>query len=452
MLAGPPAVVLGMPADGLSTDARLTLAVFVAAVAAWAFTKIDDTYVALGAAALLTLCGVLDPDSLFGTLGSDVTWLLIAAFVLAAGVTATGLPARAVAFLVTGAGTVRQLLHLVTAALVVTAFAVPATSGRAALAVPVFTALATVLADRPRVVRALAVLFPTIILLSAIATLIGAGAHLITSQILEATTGSGIGFVHWLVLGLPLAVISAHLATEVVLVVFTRRADRRVPVRIRGVDLPDPGPFRGAERFAAWVVGSVVLLWCTEPLHGLPPALVALCGALAISLPGKGTTSMGGALKTVPWALLVFMAATAALGIALIDSGAASWLAGRVFAPLTDEPGWLVLGVIVVVSTLAHLAVQSRSARSSVLVPLVLPLAMAAGVHPALAVFASTAAAGFCHTLPASAKPVAMFADLDGTPTYSPRDLLRLSAVLAPIHVLLVFGFAVAIWPNLGLS
>src|SRR5690606_14172854 len=85
-----------------------------------------------------------------------------------------------------------------------------------------------------------------------------------------------------------------------------------------------------------------------------------------------------------------------------------------------------------------HLVLQSRSARAAVLVPAVIPLAVAAGLNPAAVVFASTAAAGFCHTLTSSAKPVAMFSDLpDGTPTYRRSDLLRLSALLGPLVVAL---------------
>ncbi|HWM37535.1 MAG TPA: SLC13 family permease, partial [Streptomyces sp.] len=70
--------------------------------------------------------------------------------------------------------------------------------------------------------------------------------------------------------------------------------------------------------------------------------------------------------------------------------------------------------------------------------------------NPVAAALASTAAAGFCHTLPASAKPVTLFSDIPGTPTYTPRDLLRLSAVLAPLSASLVLLFALAVWPLLG--
>lgn len=438
---------------GLGGDARLTLAVFTLATCAWIGTPIDDTYIALGAGLALTATGVISSDTLFGTLGDETVWLLICSFVLAAAVARTGLAGRAAAFLVSGARSVRQLTHLTTAALVVTAFAVPATSGRAALALPVFLALAKVLSDRRRLVVMLALLFPTVILLSAVATLIGAGAHLITVSVLWEATGDRIGFTQWLLLGLPLAVASSHLAAEIVLLTTTRRADRRGPVRITADQIqehserPVTGPLSSAEARCALLLATVVALWCSEPLHQVPPAVVALIGAVVASSPALGTVRLKDALKTVPWSLLLFMAATMAMGVALADSGAAKWLVAGL--PVTVPP-WLFLTVVVAVSTAAHLILQSRSARSSVLVPLVVAAAVGAGVNPVAAALASTAAAGFCHTLPASAKPVTLFSDLPGTPTYEPRDLLRLSAVLAPATAALVLLFALAVWPLLG--
>ncbi|MFI6527212.1 SLC13 family permease [Streptomyces uncialis] len=438
---------------GLSGDARITLAIFALATCAWIGTPIDDTYIALGAGLALTATGVISSDALFGTLGDDTVWLLICAFVLAAAVARTGLAGRAAAFLVGGARNVRQLTHLTTAALVVTAFAVPATSGRAALAMPVFLALAKVLAGRTRLVVMLALLFPTVILLSAVATLIGAGAHLITVSVLWEAAGERVGFTDWLLVGLPLAVVSSHLAAEVVLFTTTKRADRKGPVHITAEQIqehseqPVTGPWSAAESRCALLLATVVALWCSEPLHRVPPAVVALIGAIVAASPALGTVRLKDALKTVPWSLLLFMAATMAMGLALSDSGAAKYLVGGI--PL-DLPPWLFLAVVIGVSTAAHLVLQSRSARSSVLVPLVVAAAVGAGVNPVAAALASTAAAGFCHTLPASAKPVTLYAEIPGIPTYTPRDLLRMSAVLAPMTALLVLLFTVAVWPLLG--
>ncbi|MFJ5985222.1 SLC13 family permease [Lentzea sp. NPDC092896] len=492
----------------------LTMVVFAVAVVLWTCTPLDDTFVALAAVVVLLLFGVL-PASALAVLGGSTTWLLIAAFVLASGVSAAGLPARLATSLAGRARSVRGLLHLTAFALLLTAFLVPSTSGRAALALPIYGALRERV--NSRVSRALGVLFPSVILLTAVATLVGAGAHLITSALLEQATGEGIGFGQWLVLGLPLALVSAHVTAEVVLWLFTTRADRaeRLGANDLGTDestlvtaarsegplpgvpcsnsprqhrqfralsgsltIPLPTEARPAEahRSAAGATAAhpravatpapptapktarsalasltrpelialailtiVSAAWLTEPWHHVPPEVTALAGAIAITTPRLGTTTLKQAMAEIPWSLLLFMAATTVLGSALVGSGAAATIAALI------SPSYL-LPTVVVVSLAAHLVVQSRSARSSVLIPIVIPLALAAGLNPAALAFASTAAAGFCHTFTSSAKPVALFAD-----AYRLRDLLKLSAVLAPITGALVLACAVLLWPHLGL-
>src|SRR5690606_39897333 len=136
-----------------------------------------------------------------------------------------------------------------------------------------------VFAERPAVVRALALVFPATILLSAIATLIGAAAHLIGNGFLEAMTGSGIGFGHWLLLGFPVAVVCSHLAAELVLLLMTRRADRRGRLAIdadRFAELSGQhasGPLTAAQRRMLAPVAAAVARWCPQPQHGLPPTL-----------------------------------------------------------------------------------------------------------------------------------------------------------------------------------
>ena len=287
----------------LSVTGALTLIIFIASVWAWAFTSVDDTYISLGAATALVLTGALSPDEMFASLGDDTIWLLVAAFVIAVGVSASGLTGRLAAWLVTGTDHPRVLLHLVTAAIVATVFAAPSTSGRAALLLPVYTALAGALrtgsgdddalaASRKRLIHALSIVFPTVILLSAIGSFLGAGAHLVTSHIVASAGGKEFSFAGWLLLGLPLAALSSHVSTELIVWLFTRKEDMRRRVRVDIADLaaasptPVTGPLTQAENRAAMLVGTVVVLWCTEALHGIDPAIVALLGVLVTSLPG----------------------------------------------------------------------------------------------------------------------------------------------------------------------
>ena len=449
----------------LTVTGALTLIIFIASVWAWAFTSVDDTYISLGAATALVLTGALSPDEMFASLGDDTIWLLVAAFVIAVGVSASGLAA----WLVTGTDHPRVLLHLVTAAIVATVFAAPSTSGRAALLLPVYTALAGALrtgsgdddalaASRKRLIHALSIIFPTVILLSAVGSFLGAGAHLVTSHIVASAGGQEFSFAGWLLLGLPLAALSSHLSTELIVWLFTRKEDMRRRVRVDIADLaaasptPVTGPLTQAENRAALLVGTVVVLWCTEALHGIDPAIVALLGVLVTSLPGYGSVALRKALAKAPWSLLVFMAATLAMGDALVSTGAAKWVATSAFNAVRIHSPWPFMLVVVVLSTASHLVIQSRSARSAVLIPIVVALSPAVGVSPAAAAFASTAAAGFCHTLPSSAKPVAMFSDIEGMETFSPDDLRRLSLLLGPLMVVLVMACSAWLWPLLGLS
>lgn len=429
-------------------EARATLVVFAAAVWFWVFSQVSDTYVALGAASVLVVIDVIGVDDLFSPLGDETTWLLIGAFILAGGVASSGLAMRVAVALSAGVESPRVLVHLLTLAVVLTAFAVPATSGRAALVLPVFVVLIGVLPAW--LSRVLALALPSVVLFSAVASLIGAGAHLITDQILVGAGLEGFTFTRWMILGLPLALVSAHLAAEIILLVFSTRRQRRDALRIRREDLGAGMSVRlsPAETRSLTVLAVAVTLWFTETLHGIPAAMVAVLGALLITSPHLGTADLGPAIKQVPWSLLLFMTATVALSQALSSSGAAEVLASGL---LDGMPGWVFVLAVIAVSTAAHLLIQSRSARSAVLVPLVIATAPAAGVDPVAAAFISTAAAGFCHTLPASAKPLAIFRGDGPDHHYDTRDLLIASAWLAPMHLAVTAAFAFFIWPLLGL-
>lgn len=444
------ALAAWLPTGEWPIDARIVLVVFALATAAWTLTRIDDTVVALAASLLLVLTGILPSSQFFAALGDPVVWLLVGACMLAAGVTASGLTERATARIIGGAGSVRGVMHRVTFALFVSAFAVPSTSGRAALAVPVFTALGRA-SDSRRVQVGLSLLFPAVILLTAVASLMGAGAHLVTAELLRVATGVEISFLWWALLGVPVAVVSAHLAAEVVLWTVLRADDRRMPVApvVAAIHRPSH-PMSGAEWRALLLLVGVIALWLTEPVHGLHPALVAVLGGLLAIAPGTGTTTAKKALDQVPWSLLLFLATTLALGVAFVDTGAAGRLADAALAPLANADPIAVVSIIVAVSAVAHLFVQSRSARSSVLIPIVLALAVPAGVNPVSAALASTAAAGFCLTLTSSAKPVALFAGVDDVATFDRRGLLRFAAVMGPLTIGVILAAVLWLWPLLG--
>ena len=453
-------VWLGLPE--LSMYGRLAFITFGLAVMGWIFTTINDTLIAIAAALVFTLAGIDEPTEFFSALGDPLIWLMLTSFIIAAGVTTVGLSTRLAVAVAARTRSVNQLFYSLSLVMIATAFFIPATSGRAALMLPVFLALSKGI-NNPRISRALALLFPTIILLSAVASLIGAGAHLVTVDIIARMGGETLNFLRWTMLGLPFALASCLLSTWIILRLFLNAEERRQPLQLTENELApiDPkkpikvtGPLGRKEWYVIGVVTTLVLLWSTQPLHGLDNALVALLGALAITLPAVGVIDFKDALKSVEWNMLIFMAATLELGKALIESGAAQWLVEQSFTIFSDSLGASALAVVsavTIISLLSHLVINSRTARSSVLVPLVVLLGVALGYNPVTLAFLSTAAAGFCLTLPVSAKPVTMFGKVD-VATYTPNDLLKLSGVLLPLHFALLVGFTLWVWPWLGLD
>nr|WP_300313806.1 SLC13 family permease [Halomonas sp.] len=429
---------------------RWTLIVFCAALIAWVKLDVSDTAVALLAALALVVPGVVDENLLFQSLGNDIIWLLIAAFVIASVLSRSGIAERLASRCVARCGRVSSVFWTITLVTASTAFLIPSTSARAAIMLPLFMALAEVI-GRPRVTRALSLLFPSVILLSAGASLTGAGAHLVAMDFMAKFSHEEIGFVRWAMLAGPFALLTSLISCALIQWLFLSREDRSAPLG----ELAIPGPAASASTPA--VIAIMVLtigLWITSPLHGQSMAIIALVSALALSTPAVSGVSLKTALKDVEWGLLLFMASTLMLGQALMTSGAITYITEHVLARMLTGPqgpaAWLVITLTALIASLAHLLITSRTARASVLIPAVaFPLA-ATGVNPVTLMLVITLGTGFCQTLPVSAKPVALFSSaVEGG--FEKPDLLRLATILLPIFMGLLIVLAIFIWPLLGL-
>lgn len=371
---------------------------------------------------------------------------------LAAGVACRTLTERLAAAALSRVSSVRGVFHALTAVIIATAFVVPATSARAAMLLPVYLALAGTLKS-PAVVKGLSLLFPSVILLSACGVLTGAGAHLVALDLLgNVQSTPQIGYLRWLELNLPIALLSSFAATETILFLFVgHEASERVT--LKASDDAD-SPLDARQRFVAVLMLATVGLWMTSPWHGAPLAIVGLGAALIATRVAWSGVTLKTAIRAVEWQLVLFFAATVMLGQAMLTSGAGSWMANHLVAALpasVTQSTPVLVAFVSIVALLSHLLIVSRTARAAILVPaFALPLANL-GYSPAALVMLTVVGTGFCQTLPVSAKPVALFAGA-GDGGYQPSDLSRLALALFPILLALLMLFALVIWPHMGLT
>lgn len=434
----------------LLPPARIALFAFLLAAILWSTTTMSADYVALATMLLLVLSGGIPQDQLFDALASDVVWLMIGAFVLGGAVQKTGLAARLTQFVIVHARTVEGVFWLLTTVLIPLSFLVPSTSGRAAVTMPVFRSLAAATSDR-RIVRALAILIPTIILVSTIVALVGAGSHLIANDLLQQIAQTQISFTQWAMYGLPFGLVASYLSCWVIMRLFLNQRQLRQPLHVSSGDRK---PLSPAEGKTLVVVLAMMALWLTEQWHGLEIATVTVAGAVFLTMPGLGVLKWKEGLKSVSWSLIIFVGAALVLGRALIDTGAAKWIIDQIFSVsgiVGTESRPLILVMLALISLTSHLYMTSHSARAAALVPALLYLANSLKLNPIAVMFISTVGMDYCLTFPVSSKALLMFQELEGA-TYQPADLLRLSAVLIPAHLGLMVLFYFGYWQWIGLA
>ncbi|MGL5003569.1 MAG: SLC13 family permease, partial [Casimicrobium sp.] len=340
----------------LTPAARIALAVFALAIVGWTVLDLDETPVAIGAAVALVALGVLEAPTFYGALGNDLIWLMIGGFVIAACVTQSGIAERCVKTMMKGVTTVDQLLVRVTWLTFATAFFVPSTSARAALLLPIFLELARLI-GRPRITRALALLFPTIVLLSACASMLGAGAHLVAVDFMRRVDNNAPGFLGWMFLAVPFAVASSYTASKIVGWIFLTRAERAGAIDLRAETEPTTSALSREQKNLARICVATLAAWLLTDWHGIDAALIAIIGALLATSHSLTGVYLKSAIKKVEWNLILFLAGTIVMGEALTQSGAADSLAKGMLTllPLGQFDRLSILVVCTLISLLAHL-------------------------------------------------------------------------------------------------
>ena len=194
-LAAALCVGLWLGAAELSAEGRIALGTFGTAAIFWIGTKLDKTFIALAVLVIGTALGQgASEAAILSSFGDGLIALLLAAFVLAAAITASGLAARCSGLLLRHARSLRQVVYGMTAGMIALALVMPSTSGRAALLLPVFLAVAAQIPN-PRITKALALLIPTVVLLSSAGSLIGAGGNVLAADTILHLEGERIGYL-----------------------------------------------------------------------------------------------------------------------------------------------------------------------------------------------------------------------------------------------------------------
>lgn len=191
----------------------------------------------------------------------------------------------------------------------------------------------------------------------------------------------------------------------------------------------------------------------TESIHGFDIAFTTMVGAILIMTPNYGIISWKQGMNSVSWNLIVFVAAATALGKVLVDTGIVKWIENEILSVLhlfIGAPDWLIVLIILLVTVTSHLYITSHTTRAIVFIPGLLLFAETIGVNPATVAFISLIGMNYCVTVPVSSKALLLFYE-EGEISYEASNLVKISAVLMPIYILVMMIFYFSYWQWTGM-
>jgi anion transporter len=377
-LAGFALARLAPPLDGLTPLGQAVLGATLAGTVLWVSEAIPLGATALLVLVLLGLCpDVRLADAVSGIAG-DVVLFLIGAVALGTAVESSGLATRAARFLSRGSGgSPGRLYAQMIAGFPVLALLIPSAITRNAILIPAYReALASMGVGRTgragrAVMLALGMLNPL------------ASSALLTGGITSITAATLIGGFSWLgwfaLMAVPYYVLMALGALFLRLLVGSFES---VPMRPK---VPaDRAPFSPAEWRTLAILALTALLWLTDAVHRLSPAIPALIGAALLVLPITGVIDWKAFEQRLSWGLILTVGASLSLATLMTRSGAAAWL-GQLFtahlSSLAVSPLALIV-LMVLAAVLVHLAITNLAACVALLLPINATIAAGAGINP----------------------------------------------------------------------
>ncbi|HEY0967838.1 MAG TPA: DASS family sodium-coupled anion symporter [Opitutaceae bacterium] len=250
-------------------------------------------------------------------------------------------------------------------------------------------------------------------------------------------SGHTVAFLDWMLVGTPLA-LALTLLTWLILW-------KCYPPATRGLRIEHPGA--QLSRRGWFVVGTfvtTVLLWMSDQWHGLPPSVVALLPAIALTASGIFT---GADLAKIEWRILILIAGGIALGMGVqitgLDRIIAGWLPG-------GSSGGITLLAVMVLATMAVGTFMSNTAAANLFLPIGISAATVAStgaqIHPIHMAVCIALAASLSMALPISTPPNAL-AYARGE--FTTREMARIALLLGGLAALLLIttsGLVMRFW------
>ncbi|WP_096391417.1 SLC13 family permease [Halopenitus persicus] len=279
------------------------------------------------------------------------------------------------------------------------------------------------------------------------ATLIGSPPNAVLAGVAESSLGIEIGFLDWMLVGVPIAVVFLLIAWVLLVVVLRPTIDRQ-PGRPDVIDdhLRELGPMTTGERRVLAVFGLVAAGWIVRPfvlrpvVPMLTDAMIAVAGAILVFLiPVDGERLLDWEYTSrVPWGVLLLLGAGFSIARGFRQSGLDGVVADAIAELGITELAGMILLIATVVVLLTN--VTSNAATASLFMPIAVSIGVAIGVPPLTLMATAAFAASFAFMLPVATAPNAI---VFGSGYLTIPQMAKIGVIITLPAILVISAFAI---------
>lgn len=412
--------------EGLSDSANAVLA-SVAWVAIWWIAEVLPLAVtALLPIILFPLTGGVSLSETTASYGHKYIFLYIGGFILAIAIEKWKLHKRIALTIIKLVGT--NVIHIILGFMIATAFLSMWISNTATtvMILPVGMAIVAQLKDNPNTIENENKIFGKALMLAiaysasigGIATLIGTPPNLVLAGVVQESYGVEITFSQWFMFGFPISVVFLFLCWFYLTRVAFKFKQKAFPGGSEEINkqLNALGKMSFEEKMILSVFILTAFAWMSRSfllkqfVTAIDDTIIAIISAFILFLlPTKDKKSRllnwGDTVK-LPWGILLLFGGGMALALGFESSGLAVWI-GEQMTSLKTFP--LILLLLVLIASVNFLTeITSNLATTAMLLPVLVSLASAIGVHPYFLLVGATVAASCAFMLPVATPPNAV--------------------------------------------
>lgn len=444
-------ILTGFHPEGMTSQGVAVVAVTIWIAIWWITESVPLPVTSLLPIILFPLLKVMDLGTTTSSYGHPLVFLYMGGFLLAIAIEKTGLHNRIAINIIRSMGT--KLHMIILGFMISTGFLSMwiSNTATAIMMLPIGLAIIKVASvtedestDKFRKALMLAIAYAASI--GGVATLIGTPPNIVFAGVVKDMYGTEISFLQWFMVGFPLAIILLFFAWwYLTRIGFPLRnavlpgGKEEMDSRHAGLGLMSAGEKRVTVVFLtvaiAWIIRSFVL---QKFIPGLDDTIIAMVGGVMLFLIPSGNKKSEGILvwddaTKLPWGIILLFGGGLALAASFETSGLAVWIGQRMTGFSVMGVFMMILFMVVIVNFLTEFT--SNLATITMILPVLAPIAIAAGIHPFMLMVGATLAASCGFMMPAGTPPNAI---AFGSGYLKIWDMIKTGFVLNVISIVLI--------------